>query len=214
LPLLLVRSERLRSGQPFNHPLLIAVKKIAPALAAGNSLLVKPSELAPVTVLEFAEMAIEAGLPPDVLQVIPGEGRTIVPHLLENSLVKKVDITVNICRLPMVFRTHLPTGRNIYWPRNWRRGWAQSCTLHCRAWRKSASARLRGCRPGSCGERGCVRLVYCEWSNLRLGYVCGHLPASRNRLNTSPQEQGSSYTSQFTTSFWQNSSQKSRASRA
>ncbi len=47
--------------QPFNHPLFIAVKKIAPALAAGNSVIVKPSELAPVSVLEFAEMAEEAG---------------------------------------------------------------------------------------------------------------------------------------------------------
>ena len=73
---------------------MIAVKKIAPALAAGNSVLVKPSELAPVTVLEFAELAVEAGLPPDVLQVIPGEGRDIVPHLIDNPVVKKVDITV------------------------------------------------------------------------------------------------------------------------
>ena len=47
--------------QPFNHPLLIAIKKIAPALAAGNSVIVKPSELAPISVLEFAEMAAAAG---------------------------------------------------------------------------------------------------------------------------------------------------------
>jgi len=47
-----------------------------------------------VTVLEFAELAVEAGLPPDVLQVIPGEGRDIVPHLIDNPVVKKVDITV------------------------------------------------------------------------------------------------------------------------
>lgn len=47
--------------KPFNHPLLIAVKKIAPALAAGNSIIVKPSELAPISVLAFAEMAQEAG---------------------------------------------------------------------------------------------------------------------------------------------------------
>ncbi|KAH7105477.1 aldehyde dehydrogenase [Auriculariales sp. MPI-PUGE-AT-0066] len=78
---------------PFNHPLLIAVKKIGPALAAGNSVLVKPSELAPVTVLELAEMAVDAGLPPDVLQVVPGEGRGLVPHLIDNTYVKKVDIT-------------------------------------------------------------------------------------------------------------------------
>ncbi|KAH9018616.1 Aldehyde/histidinol dehydrogenase [Lactarius hengduanensis] len=47
---------------PFNHPLLIAIKKIAPALAAGNSVIVKPSELAPISVLEFAKMALDAGV--------------------------------------------------------------------------------------------------------------------------------------------------------
>jgi acyl-CoA reductase-like NAD-dependent aldehyde dehydrogenase len=46
---------------PWNHPLLIAIKKIAPALAAGNSIVVKPSELAPVSVLEFAKLCKEAG---------------------------------------------------------------------------------------------------------------------------------------------------------
>ena len=51
----------LTRKQPFNHPLFIAVKKIAPALAAGNSVIVKPSELAPISVLEFAEMALGVG---------------------------------------------------------------------------------------------------------------------------------------------------------
>lgn len=46
---------------PFNHPLLIAIKKIAPAIATGNSVVVKPSEQAPLTVLEFAEIAAEVG---------------------------------------------------------------------------------------------------------------------------------------------------------
>ena len=48
-------------SQPFNHPLLIAMKKIVPAIAAGNSVIVKPSELAPIAVLEFAEMAVAEG---------------------------------------------------------------------------------------------------------------------------------------------------------
>ncbi|KAI0353012.1 aldehyde dehydrogenase [Trametes cingulata] len=78
---------------PFNHPLLIAVKKIAPALAAGNSVIVKPSELAPVTVLEFAEMAIAAGVPAGALQVLPGYGRTVGKALVSDPAIKKVDIT-------------------------------------------------------------------------------------------------------------------------
>ncbi|THV08327.1 aldehyde dehydrogenase [Dendrothele bispora CBS 962.96] len=78
---------------PFNHPLLIAVKKIAPALAAGNSVIVKPSELAPITVLEFAEMTLEAGLPEGVLSVVPGYGHVTGKAIVSNPLVRKVDVT-------------------------------------------------------------------------------------------------------------------------
>ncbi|KAI0082397.1 aldehyde dehydrogenase [Panus rudis PR-1116 ss-1] len=78
---------------PFNHPLLIAIKKIAPALAAGNSIVVKPSELAPITVLEFAELAADSGVPSGVLSVLPGYGRIIGKELASHPLVRKVDIT-------------------------------------------------------------------------------------------------------------------------
>ncbi|KAJ3847353.1 aldehyde dehydrogenase domain-containing protein [Lentinula lateritia] len=78
---------------PFNHPLLIAIKKIAPALAAGNSIIVKPSEQAPLTVLEFATMALEAGLPPGVVSVIPGFGHTVGKAIVSNPLIRKVDVT-------------------------------------------------------------------------------------------------------------------------
>ncbi|KAJ3560435.1 hypothetical protein NP233_g10840 [Leucocoprinus birnbaumii] len=78
---------------PFNHPLLIAIKKIAPALAAGNSVIVKPSELAPITVLEFAELAAEAGVPEGVLTVLPGLGSVTGTEIVQNPLIRKVDIT-------------------------------------------------------------------------------------------------------------------------
>ncbi|THH30690.1 hypothetical protein EUX98_g3489 [Antrodiella citrinella] len=77
---------------PFNHPLLIAIKKIAPALATGNSVIVKPSEHAPLSVLQFAELAVQAGLPVGVLSVLPG-GPETAKHLASNPLVRKVDIT-------------------------------------------------------------------------------------------------------------------------
>ncbi|KAG8739445.1 hypothetical protein FRC10_005618 [Ceratobasidium sp. 414] len=77
---------------PFNHPLLIAIKKIAPALAAGNSVIVKPSELAPITVLEFAELAVEAGVPPSTLQILPG-GPETGQAIISNPLIRKVDVT-------------------------------------------------------------------------------------------------------------------------
>jgi len=78
---------------PFNHPLLIAIKKVAPALAAGNSVIVKPSELAPVSVLEFGVMAHEAGVPADVLSILPGTGQDVATAIVKNPLIKKVDLT-------------------------------------------------------------------------------------------------------------------------
>lgn len=60
---------------PWNGPLWIGSRTIAPALAAGNSVVVKPSSEAPVTLLKFAEMALECGLPPGVFNVVTGRGR-------------------------------------------------------------------------------------------------------------------------------------------
>lgn len=61
---------------PWNFPLDLAVWKLAPALAAGNSVIVKPAEQAPLSVLRLAELAAEAGLPDGVLSVVPGLGAT------------------------------------------------------------------------------------------------------------------------------------------
>lgn len=78
---------------PFNHPLLIAVKKLAPALAAGNSVIVKPSELTPLTTLLLGRLLKEAGLPDGVFNVLPGYGATTGRALVEHPLVRKVDVT-------------------------------------------------------------------------------------------------------------------------
>ncbi|MFZ6845040.1 aldehyde dehydrogenase [Undibacterium sp. RuTC16W] len=59
---------------PWNYPLLMAAWKIAPALAAGNSVILKPSEKSPLTALRLAEIAIEAGIPTGVFNVVPGYG--------------------------------------------------------------------------------------------------------------------------------------------
>jgi 4-guanidinobutyraldehyde dehydrogenase / NAD-dependent aldehyde dehydrogenase len=61
---------------PWNYPLLMAAWKFGPVLAAGNSLVLKPSEKSPLTALKVAELAIEAGIPPGVLNVVPGLGQT------------------------------------------------------------------------------------------------------------------------------------------
>lgn len=61
---------------PWNYPLLMAAWKIGPALAAGNSVIVKPAEQSPLSMLRLAELALEAGLPEGVLNVVPGFGET------------------------------------------------------------------------------------------------------------------------------------------
>ena len=59
---------------PWNYPMIMAAWKIAPALAAGNSIVLKPSEKSPLTALRLAELALEAGIPPGVFNVVPGFG--------------------------------------------------------------------------------------------------------------------------------------------
>jgi len=68
---------------PWNFPLLMLAWKIAPALAAGNTVVLKPAEYTPLTALAFAELCQEAGLPPGVVNIVTGDGRTgalIVDH--------------------------------------------------------------------------------------------------------------------------------------
>lgn len=77
---------------PWNHPVLILVKKLAAALAAGNTLVIKPSELAPVSPLLIAEWAGEAGLPPGTVNVVTGGGAAGVA-LVANTHVARIDLT-------------------------------------------------------------------------------------------------------------------------
>lgn len=77
---------------PWNHPALIAVKKIAPALACGNTMVVKPSELAPLSVLELGRLALEAGVPPGVLNVVTGQ-RDAGEALVRHAGIARIDLT-------------------------------------------------------------------------------------------------------------------------
>lgn len=78
---------------PWNHPLLIAIKKIGAALAASNVVIVKPSELAPLCVLRLGPLFKESGLPDGVLQIISGYGRETGKYLCGNRLLAKIDRT-------------------------------------------------------------------------------------------------------------------------
>lgn len=61
---------------PWNFPLMLAAWKVAPALAMGNSVVLKPAEQSPMTAIRLGELALEAGIPPGVLNVVPGDGPT------------------------------------------------------------------------------------------------------------------------------------------
>ncbi len=78
---------------PWNHPLLILTKKVAPALAAGNTIVVKPSELAPLTPLMLGDVLKEAGLPDGAYNVVPGFGATAGRALVAHEGVAKIDLT-------------------------------------------------------------------------------------------------------------------------
>jgi aldehyde dehydrogenase (NAD+) len=78
---------------PWNFPLLIAVWKIAPALACGNTIIVKPASQTPLTALALGEIAVEVGLPPGVLNVLTGPGAKLGQAIVEHPGIDKIAFT-------------------------------------------------------------------------------------------------------------------------
>lgn len=78
---------------PWNFPMPIAGWGFAPALAAGNTVVLKPAELTPLTAIRLGELALEAGLPEHVLTVIPGKGSVVGERFVTHPLVRKVCFT-------------------------------------------------------------------------------------------------------------------------
>ena len=78
---------------PWNFPLLLAAWKVAPALACGNVVIVKPASQTPLTALALGEIAREVGLPPGVLNVITGAGSTVGQALVEHPGIDKIAFT-------------------------------------------------------------------------------------------------------------------------
>ena len=78
---------------PFNHPLMILAKSLAPALATGNTVVIKPSELTPLTTLALGGLAAEAGIPDGVINIVTGTGADAGKALAEHPGVAKVTFT-------------------------------------------------------------------------------------------------------------------------
>ena len=78
---------------PWNFPMPIASWGFAPALAAGNAVVLKPAELTPLTSIRLGELAVEAGLPPDLFQILPGRGTVVGERLITHPDVRKLVFT-------------------------------------------------------------------------------------------------------------------------
>jgi acyl-CoA reductase-like NAD-dependent aldehyde dehydrogenase len=78
---------------PWNFPLNIASWKLGPALACGNTVVLKPAELTPLTALRLGELALEAGIPEGVVNILPGKGSVVGTRLIEHPDVAKIGFT-------------------------------------------------------------------------------------------------------------------------
>lgn len=78
---------------PWNFPLLLGIWKLAPALAAGNTIVFKPSELTPLTMIKLAELTRECGFPAGVFNLVPGDGPSVGQTLVTSGAVDKVSFT-------------------------------------------------------------------------------------------------------------------------
>ena len=98
---------------PWNYPLMMAVWKMAPALAAGNVQVLKPSEQTPLTTLRFAELAAEI-LPPGVLNVITGDGEPVGAGIVRHEDVRMVSLTGDVATGKEIARTAADTLKRVH----------------------------------------------------------------------------------------------------
>lgn len=93
---------------PWNLPLYLFTWKIAPALAAGNCVIAKPSEITPLTAFLLSELCIEAGLPKGVLNIVHGSGKTTGQAIIEHPEIKAISFTGGTSTGEHIARTAAP----------------------------------------------------------------------------------------------------------
>jgi aldehyde dehydrogenase (NAD+) len=98
---------------PWNFPLLLTAWKVAPALACGNTVIVKPASQTPLTALALAEIALEAGLPPGVLNVLTGPGGVLGQALVEHPGIDKIAFTGDTATGKSIMRSAADTLKKI-----------------------------------------------------------------------------------------------------
>ena len=103
---------------PFNFPLNLVCHKVGPALAAGNSVIIKPASDTPLSALKLTEALLDAGLPPEAIQCVTGSGRTLGEQLCGDSRVRKISFTGSlevgeqICRTAGMKKVTMELGAN------------------------------------------------------------------------------------------------------
>lgn len=103
---------------PFNFPLNLVVHKVGPALAAGNSCILKPAGDTPLSSLRLVELLLEAGLPPDAVACVTGPGATVGEAIVRDARVRKVsftgsrDVGEHLCRIAGIKRVTMELGSN------------------------------------------------------------------------------------------------------
>ncbi|MCE9603451.1 MAG: aldehyde dehydrogenase family protein [Planctomycetia bacterium] len=103
---------------PFNFPLNLVVHKVGPALAAGNSVIIKPAGDTPLSALRMVEVLLEAGLPPDGIACLTGSGKTVGEPLVRDARVRKVtftgsrDVGEHLCNIAGIKRVTMELGSN------------------------------------------------------------------------------------------------------
>jgi acyl-CoA reductase-like NAD-dependent aldehyde dehydrogenase len=94
---------------PWNFPFFVALTKTAPALAVGNTVVLKPSELSSASALRLADLGVEAGIPPGVLNVVPGRGDVVGDALVRHAMVAQVNLTGSLWTGRQVVRASAET---------------------------------------------------------------------------------------------------------
>src|SRR2546427_7740779 len=98
---------------PWNFPLLLTAWKVAPALACGNTVIIKPASQTPLTALALAEVALEAGIPPGVINVITGPGSTVGQMIVEHPGIDKIAFTGDTSTGKQIMRGSAETLKHI-----------------------------------------------------------------------------------------------------
>jgi betaine-aldehyde dehydrogenase len=99
---------------PWNYPLMMAVWKIGPALAAGNTIVLKPAPWTPTTTLELARIAADAGLPPGVLNVVTGRGEEVGAPLAAHPDIDMISLTGSIDTATKIMEAAAPSVKRLH----------------------------------------------------------------------------------------------------